>query len=139
MRCNCCFSHRCSWISLYFPPATGINVLIYLSNMIEPALPENRENPTKQCLSIQSLVDEHLGAVYRYAYRLTGTVQDAEDLTQQVFLLAQQRLEYQREADQRAGWLFAILRNLFLKMVERAVPVAASECRTELGQRRRSG
>ena len=62
-------------------------------------MPENRENSTVQCLSIQSLVDEHLEAVYRYAYRLTGTVQDAEDLTQQVFLLAQQRLEQLREAD----------------------------------------
>ena len=89
-------------------------------------MPENRENSTVQCLSIQSLVDEHLAAVYRYAYRLTGTVQDAEDLTQQVFLLAQQRLEQLREADRARGWLFAILRNSFLKTVERAVPAAAS-------------
>jgi RNA polymerase sigma-70 factor (ECF subfamily) len=94
--------------------------------MIEPAMPENRENSTIQCLSSQSLVDEHLGAVYRYAYRLTGTVQDAEDLTQQVFLLAQQRLEQLREADRARGWLFAILRNQFLKTVERTVPVAAA-------------
>ncbi len=89
-------------------------------------MPENRENSSIQCLSIQSLVDEHLGAVYRYAYRLTGTVQDAEDLTQQVFLLAQQRLEQLREADRARGWLFTILRNSFLKMVERAAPIAAT-------------
>ena len=86
-------------------------------------MPENRENTAKQCLSIQSLVDEHLGAVYRYAYRLTGAVQDAEDLTQQVFLLAQQRLEQLREAGRARGWLFAILRNAFLKSVERTAPV----------------
>jgi RNA polymerase sigma-70 factor (ECF subfamily) len=76
--------------------------------------------------SIQRLVDEHLDAVYRYAYRLTGTVQDAEDLTQQVFLLAQQRLEQLREAQRARGWLFAILRNAFLKMVERTSPVTAT-------------
>jgi RNA polymerase sigma-70 factor (ECF subfamily) len=94
--------------------------------MIEPAMPENREKANIQCLSIQCLVDEHLEAVYRYAYRLTGTVQDAEDLTQQVFLMAQQRLEQLREADRARGWLFAILRNLFLKLVERAAPIAAT-------------
>ncbi len=77
-------------------------------------------------LSIQRLVDEHLVAVYRYAYRLTGSVQDAEDLSQQVFLLAQQRLDQLREAERARGWLFAILRNAFLKMVERKQPVAAT-------------
>lgn len=77
--------------------------------------------------SIQRLVDEHLPAVYRYAYRLTGTVQDAEDLTQQVFLLAQQRVGQLREADRARGWLFAILRNAFLKMAQRNDPVTAAK------------
>ncbi len=76
--------------------------------------------------SIQSLVDEHLAAVYRYAYRLTGKVQDAEDLTQQVFLLAQQRLDQLRQAERARGWLFAILRNAFLKTAQRTQPVPAA-------------
>jgi len=37
------------------------------------------------------LVAEHHAAVYRYAYRLAGSVPDAEDLCQQVFLVAQQK------------------------------------------------
>ena len=65
--------------------------------------------------NIQRLIDDHLDAVYRYAYRLTGSVHDAEDLTQQVFLLAQERLDQLREADRARGWLFTILRNSFLK------------------------
>jgi RNA polymerase sigma-70 factor, ECF subfamily len=96
-------------------------------------MPEDRDNPSirslpsKQgLLSIEGLVEEHLGAVYAYAYRLTGTVQDAEDLTQQVFLLAQQRLEQLRQCDRARGWLFTILRNLFLKMVHQPTPVAAT-------------
>ena len=76
--------------------------------------------------NIQRLIDDHLDAVYRYAYRLTGTVHDAEDLTQQVFLLAQQRLDQLREADRARGWLFTILRNSFLKMVQRTQPVPAT-------------
>jgi RNA polymerase sigma-70 factor (ECF subfamily) len=82
--------------------------------------------------SIQSLVDEHLAAVYRYAYRLTGTVQDAEDLTQQVFLLAQQRLGQLREVERARGWLFAILRNAFLKMAQRTQPVLAASLGLDL-------
>ena len=76
--------------------------------------------------NIQRLIDDHLDAVYRYAYRLTGAVHDAEDLTQQVFLLAQTRLDQLREADRARGWLFTILRNSFLKMVQRAQPVSAT-------------
>ena len=76
--------------------------------------------------NIQRLIDDHLDAVYRYAYRLTGTVHDAEDLTQQVFLLAQKRMDQLREADRARGWLFTILRNSFLKMVQRMQPVPAT-------------
>src|SRR5690242_4130498 len=95
--------------------------------MIEPAMAEDCNNP-----SIQRLVDEHAEAVYRYAYRLTGTVQDAEDLAQQVFLLAQQRLDQLRQSDRARGWLFTILRNLFLKTVDRAGPVAATNLGLDL-------
>ncbi len=76
--------------------------------------------------SIQRLIDDHLDAVYRYAYRLTGTVHDAEDLAQQVFLLAQERLGQLRDFDRARGWLFTILRNSFLKMVQQTQPVPAT-------------
>ena len=76
--------------------------------------------------NLQRLIDDHLDAVYRYAFRLTGNVQDAEDLTQQVFLLAQQRLEQLRDGDRARGWLFTILRNSFLKTVQRTQPVPAT-------------
>ena len=65
--------------------------------------------------NIQRLIDDHLDAVYRYARRLNGTVHDAEDLTQQVFMLAQERMDQLCEADSARGWLFTILRNSFLK------------------------
>lgn len=66
-------------------------------------------------LDIAELVVQHHRAVYRYAYRLTGAACDADDLTQQVFLAAQQKLGQLREQSAARGWLFAILRNLFLK------------------------
>ena len=41
---------------------------------------------------IARLVVDHYSDVYRYAYRLSGSSADAEDLTQQSFLLAQRNL-----------------------------------------------
>ncbi len=63
--------------------------------------------------TIQALVRDHYRAIYAYAYRLTGTAADAEDLTQQVFLIAQEKLHQIREVEKADRWLFAILRGCF--------------------------
>jgi RNA polymerase sigma-70 factor, ECF subfamily len=78
-------------------------------------------------LDIASLVAEHHRAVYQYAYRLTGSVQDAEDLAQQVFLIAQRKIGQLRKMDAAGSWLFAILRNCFLKDKQRRRPAAAAD------------
>jgi len=71
-------------------------------------------------MEIAQLVVEHHQAVYRYAYRLSGSAADAEDLSQQVFLSAQQKLDQLHSPDKARNWLFAILRNEFLKGRQRA-------------------
>jgi RNA polymerase sigma-70 factor, ECF subfamily len=76
---------------------------------------------------VARLVAEHHQAVYRYAYRLTGSVQDAEDLTQEVFLAAQRKIGQLRNIDVAKSWLFAILRNCFLKEKQRKRPAAAAD------------
>jgi len=76
-------------------------------------------------LDIVRLVGDHHQAVYRYAYRLAGSGPDAEDLTQQVFLKAQQRLGQVRSSESVRSWLFTILRNCFLKSCQKRRPVPA--------------
>jgi RNA polymerase sigma-70 factor (ECF subfamily) len=76
---------------------------------------------------IARLVTEHHRAVYGYAFRLAGSVADAEDLTQQTFLLAQQRLGQLRQPESARSWLFAILRNCFFKTCQRLEPVPATD------------
>jgi len=76
---------------------------------------------------IAQLVAEHHQAVYGYAYRLTGSVHDAEDLTQQVFLAAQRKIGQLRSIDMAKSWLFAILRNCFLKDRQRRRPILAAD------------
>jgi RNA polymerase sigma-70 factor, ECF subfamily len=76
-------------------------------------------------MDIAQLVAEYHQAVYRYAYRLTGSVPDAEDLTQQTFLAAQQKLDQVRNPECARNWLFTVLRNLFFKDVQRRQPLSA--------------
>jgi RNA polymerase sigma-70 factor (ECF subfamily) len=73
-------------------------------------------------LDIARLVAEHHEAVYRYAYRLSGSQTDAEDLTQEVFLIACRKGDQLRQAESVRSWLFTILRNCFLKSRAKPVP-----------------
>ncbi len=76
--------------------------------------------------SITQLVEDHHVAVYRYAYRLVGSVPDAEDLAQQTFLIAQQKIGQLRDPAKADRWLFAVLRSCFLKNRRRRRPACAA-------------
>jgi RNA polymerase sigma-70 factor (ECF subfamily) len=82
-------------------------------------------NPVEAATEIAQLVAEHHAWVYRAAYRLCGSVADAEDLTQQTFLTAQRALAQLREPAAARGWLGAILRTGFLKQVRKRRPLSA--------------
>jgi RNA polymerase sigma-70 factor (ECF subfamily) len=91
----------------------------------EPLPPVAKDQGEKEACpgtDIVALVREHHAGVYRYAFRLTGSAVDAEDLVQQAFLLAHQRLAQLREPSKAAGWLMAIVRNCFLKAKRRLRP-----------------
>ena len=65
--------------------------------------------------TMDELIEQHAPLLYRYAYRLTGNSHEAEDLTQQTYLLVQQRGHQLREVQALRGWLLTIVRNVFLK------------------------
>jgi RNA polymerase sigma-70 factor (ECF subfamily) len=67
--------------------------------------------------TIQRLVDDHYVALYRYAYRLSGSSADAEDLTQDTFCKAQLNFKQLRDPGRAKPWLFSILRNAYLHRV----------------------
>jgi RNA polymerase sigma-70 factor (ECF subfamily) len=66
---------------------------------------------------LHQLIDAHYETLYRYAYRLSGSAADAEDLTQETFGKALARLPQLREPERAKAWLFRILRNLYLHKV----------------------
>jgi RNA polymerase sigma-70 factor (ECF subfamily) len=72
------------------------------------------QNSSPAC-EVSCLVEQYYDRLYRYAYRLSGSHCEAEDLTQQTFLAAQSCLEQLRDATRVRGWLFTILRNFYLK------------------------
>ncbi|MGQ0635164.1 MAG: RNA polymerase sigma factor [Planctomycetaceae bacterium] len=76
---------------------------------------------------LADLVGRHYALLYRYAYRLTGSEPDAEDLTQQTFLAAQARWEQLRDESRAKPWLFAILRNAYLKGLREPLWLSAAD------------
>jgi RNA polymerase sigma-70 factor, ECF subfamily len=64
--------------------------------------------------TIHDLVGRYYQSLLGYAYRLCGQMSEAEDLTQETFLLAQNRFSQLREAERARAWLFRILRNAYL-------------------------
>jgi RNA polymerase sigma-70 factor (ECF subfamily) len=70
--------------------------------------------------TVERLVDAHYRSLYRYAFRLTGSEADAEDLTQDTFASAQMQLRQLRDPARARGWLFSILRNAYLHRLRAA-------------------
>jgi RNA polymerase sigma-70 factor (ECF subfamily) len=63
---------------------------------------------------VKRLVEDYHAPLYRYAYRLSGSAADAEDLTQEAYCQAQRRWEQLRDPAKARSWLFSILRNAYL-------------------------
>ena len=69
-----------------------------------------------------SFVDEaipHMDAVYRFALRLAGTQDGAEDLVQDTYFRAFRAWEQYTPGTRCKSWLFTICRNVFLRQRER--------------------
>ena len=62
----------------------------------------------------------HLDAVYRFALRLTGATDAAEDLVQDTFFRAYRAWAQYTPGTQCKSWLFTICRNVFLRGRERS-------------------
>ena len=82
--------------------------------------------------TIAALVAQHHLDVYRYAFRLSGTQEEAEELTQQVFLAAQENLAQLRKPEAARSWLFTILKHCFFKSRQRWKPMLAGNLELNL-------
>jgi RNA polymerase sigma-70 factor (ECF subfamily) len=80
-----------------------------LSTSVEDLLPRCRKGDEG---AWHELVTLHTRRVFGLAYRFTGRVDEAEDLTQEIFIKVYKTLDRYREADGPfPGWLMAVARN----------------------------
>lgn len=70
--------------------------------------------------SFESEALPHLDAVYRFALRLSGAGDAAEDLVQETFLRAFRSWDQYTLGTSAKSWLFTICRNVFLRQRERS-------------------
>ncbi len=111
-----------------------------VNRSLVPTISEERDGALlDQCalasspvVDIITLITDHHTAMYRYAYRLAGNHNDAEDLTQQAFMVAHQKIHQVREPKKVLGWLYAILRTSFLKMARKSKPLVAGAIELEV-------
>jgi RNA polymerase sigma-70 factor (ECF subfamily) len=85
-------------------------------------------------VDLPGLVREYYVSTYRYAYRLCGNQADAEDLTQQTFLVVQTKLHQVRERQKVQRWIFVVLRSCFLKSKRRTRPIAAANLELDVDE-----
>lgn len=67
----------------------------------------------------ESIAVVHLDAVYRAAFALCGSCEDAEDLAQAAFLRAFERFGSFKKGTNCRAWLLAILRNKWIDQIRR--------------------
>ena len=72
-----------------------------------------------QADDFRALVDRHQQSIFRFASRLLGNWEAAEDVTQEVFLAAFANLSgYDSSRAAFSTWLFAIARNRCINLLE---------------------
>src|ERR1700722_7534053 len=62
--------------------------------------------------AFRQIFETHHAAMFRFAYRLTGVVDAAEDITQECFLRLMQRPTFDHERGSLRQYLYGIVRNL---------------------------
>jgi len=95
---------------------------------------ERESDGAEQPICINHLIDEHSKFLFGYGYRLAGSVADAEDLTQQTFMIAHQKLNQLRCSKSVKSWLCAILRSCWLKSIRRNKPTPVCNFEFELDE-----
>lgn len=76
-------------------------------------------NPEPASASFQEEALPQMDAVYRFALRLTGAPDAAEDLVQETYFRAFRAWEQYTPGTRAKSWLFTICRNVFLRQRER--------------------
>lgn len=82
--------------------------------------PTSQSSNPERTGSFEAEALPHLDAVYRFALRLAGAADAAEDLVQETYLRAYRSWDQYTLGTSAKSWLFTICRNVFLRQRERS-------------------
>jgi RNA polymerase sigma-70 factor (ECF subfamily) len=77
-------------------------------------------DPVVNCPDFQVIALEHINALYGFAMALTRNGGEAEDLVQETYLRAVRAYASRTRDGDLKGWLFAIMRNIWLNQIRHA-------------------
>lgn len=78
------------------------------------------------------LYEHFVRRIYNFLFRMLGSVEEAEDLAQQTFLMALQQIGTLRDVTQIESWIFRIARNEVYQKFRRKRPDSLEESGIEL-------
>jgi RNA polymerase sigma-70 factor (ECF subfamily) len=84
--------------------------------------------------AFSALVDAYKGPVFRLAFRMTGSAQDADDLTQETFLRAFQSLGRFRAGERFFPWLYTVSLNVIRNHLRKAKALQEESARNEASE-----
>jgi len=84
-----------------------------------------KNNPT--AAKFQKLSQRHIQYLYNVALRYTANRYDAEEIVQETLLVAFRKFGQLKDEGKIKGWLFTILRNIYLKSVKNNKKFSPSE------------
>jgi RNA polymerase sigma-70 factor (ECF subfamily) len=111
-------------------PAGTFQSATFQSGTVQSGTAGSNGQPSTD-LTWGQIAEQNYSAVFRLAYRLTGNIADAEDLTQDTFARAFPAVDRFRPGGSLAGWLARITTNLFIDSKRRQALIRVEE----LGQR----
>lgn len=98
--------------------------------VMQESLPDVLQGTTERR---NRLIQEHLRRVFMLVYRIVGNVDDAQDLTQEVFIKALQRGSQLKDPAKAAQWLSRIATNTAIDFLRRRARAQLCDV-TELAQ-----
>lgn len=82
-------------------------------------IPHARPGDIPSEAQLAAIYHEYSGQIHTYAYHLLGNQDDADDVTQEVFIRAYGRLAQLREAASLRAWLYRIATNICMDYLRR--------------------
>lgn len=84
--------------------------------------------------ALEILISRHLKLIYSYVYKNVGSVSDAEDITQEVFIRVWKNLKKFDQKKSFRPWIFQIAKNRSVDFLRRKKTIPFSRFENEKGQ-----